>query len=540
MVKNKFLKSIFLLCLTFCFSNVYSQSLKYYLVYLKDKNHSAYFLSQAQDFLSQKAINRRINQKRSLEENDLPVSQYYIDSIQSLGLNVWLKSKWLNAVVIYTDSVSIKKLNVCSFVLKSSPISRKKSSIDFQNLNSLNIIKSMDYGSSAVQTSMIGIDKMHANGFAGQGIEIAVLDGGFNNANNLSVFDSLYLNNRILGTYDYVKKETAVYEDHEHGMMVLSALAGYSEGNLIGGAYKSKFYLLRTEDVNIESPLEEVNWLVAAEFADSVGVDIITSSLGYTDFDNTSLSHTYKDMNGNTTIISKAAKLASRKGMIVCVSAGNDGANSWKYISSPADTDSIIAVGAVDNQSKYAYFSSRGPSADGRIKPDLSAKGLGAWVANTNGTFGANNGTSFASPVLCGLVAGYWSQFPNLTNYEVIENIKKSASQYYNPDNLLGYGIPDYTIARSIVLGLENEFDGNSFKVFPNPIDGNYLTIKMLDTSKINNYEIFKIDGSSVFVPEVELLSHQLVLDVKSLVQGVYLLKLTTENTSKTVKFLRD
>lgn len=540
MVKNNFLKILLFLIVTISYSEVYSQSLKYYLVYLKDKNHSTYSLSQAQDFLSQKAINRRINQKRSLEENDLPVSQYYIDSIQSLGLNVWLKSKWLNAVVIHTDTNSIKKLKNCSFVLKTNPISRKFSQVDFQNLNSLNSIQSIDYGNSANQNQMIGIDKMHDNGFAGQGFEIAVLDGGFNNANHLSVFDSLYLNNRILGTYDYVKKETAVYEDHEHGMMVLSALAGYSEGNLIGGAYKSKFYLLRTEDVNIESPLEEVNWMVAAEFADSAGVDIITSSLGYTDFDNTSLSHTYQDMNGSTTIISKAAKLASRKGMIVCVSAGNDGANSWKYISSPADTDSIIAVGAVDNQGKYAYFSSKGPTSDGRIKPDLSAKGLGAWVANIDGTFSANNGTSFASPILCGLVAGYWSQFPYLTNYEVIENLKMSASQYSSPDNLLGYGIPNYTIAKNIILGFDDEMDKYPFRIFPNPNNGNFLTVKILDTSKIKSFEVFKIDGSSVNVSVNELLPNQLVLDVNHLVSGMYLLRLTTEKTTKIIKFSRE
>ena len=545
MVKNKFhIVLVVVLFITVSFSDIYAIGLKYYLVQLKDKNNSGYTINQPQSFLSPRALNRRNKQNIAIQMDDIPVSSYYTDSLQKLGLTVWSKSKWLNAVVIYTDITTISKVNSLSFVLGYQPLSRIENTTPcYSNLNAIkqpDASLPLNYGNSSSQNTMIGIDKMHEDGFAGQEMQIAVLDAGFNNANQLSVFDSLFINNRILATYDYVKKETSVYEDHSHGTEVLSVLAGYSEGNLIGGAYRSSFYLLRTEDGDSESLLEEFNWAVAAEFADSAGVDVIASSLGYTDFDNTALSHQYIDFNGKTTIAAKAAKAAARKGILVCVSAGNYGANAWKYISTPADTDSIITVGSVDSQGKYAYFSSIGPSADGRIKPDLVTKGLGAWVATTTGSYASSNGTSFSCPILCGLAAGYWSEFPNLTNQEVIANLKKSASQYINPDNYLGYGIPNYVTAKNMVLALEKNMDDKPFMIFPNPALTNLpLVIRMLDTSKIIQISVYKADGEIVEVVEIERLAQDVFLNITHLTQGVYFLKVMTSNQSHTQQFVK-
>lgn len=543
MEKSNILKVLFIFLYLNIYSNVFSQTSKYYLVKFNNKNNSSFTINKPSDFLSERALLRRTKQNISIQNEDLPVSTFYTDSLEKLGLNVWLKSKWLNAVVIYTDEVTIKKVNSLAFVGSYDSLTRIDNQHEkFININSIantESILAVNYGNSSNQTSMIGIDKMHQDGFAGQGIQIAVLDAGFKNANILSVFDSLYLNNRILGTYDFVAKENSVYEDHEHGMQVLSVLAGYSNSNLIGGAYRSSFYLFRTEDDNYESPLEEFNWAVAAEKADSLGVDIITSSLGYTDFDNTSLTHLRSDFDGKTTIAAKAAKIASRNGILVCVSAGNDGNKAWKYIGTPADTDSIIAVGAVDSQGKYASFSSIGPSADGRIKPDLSAKGSGAWIANTTGGFTSANGTSFASPILCGLAAGYWSAFPMLTKSEIINNLKISANQYLKPDNLLGYGIPNYTLAKNLVLNIGNEINNSPFIVYPNPIINNSeLNIKMIDSSIVTNVLVYKTDGELMNVLMTKPINNTFSIDVSAYSKGVYLLKIITQNSNKTVQFV--
>lgn len=543
MEKSNILKVLFIFLYLNIYSNVFSQTSKYYLVKFNNKNNSSFTINKPSDFLSERALLRRTKQNISIQNEDLPVSTFYTDSLEKLGLNVWLKSKWLNAVVIYTDEVTIKKVNSLAFVGSYDSLTRIDNQHEkFININSIantESILAVNYGNSSNQTSMIGIDKMHQDGFAGQGIQIAVLDAGFKNANILSVFDSLYLNNRILGTYDFVAKENSVYEDHEHGMQVLSVLAGYSNSNLIGGAYRSSFYLFRTEDDNYESPLEEFNWAVAAEKADSLGVDIITSSLGYTDFDNTSLTHLRSDFDGKTTIAAKAAKIASRNGILVCVSAGNDGNKAWKYIGTPADTDSIIAVGAVDSQGKYASFSSIGPSADGRIKPDLSAKGSGAWIANTTGGFTSANGTSFASPILCGLAAGYWSAFPMLTKSEIINNLKISANQYLKPDNLLGYGIPNYTLAKNLVLNIGNEINNSPFIVYPNPVINNSeLNIKMIDSSIVTNVLVYKTDGELMNVLMTKPINNAFSIDVSAYSKGVYLLKIITQNSNKTVQFV--
>jgi len=247
-----------------------------------------------------------------------------------------------------------------------------------------------------------------------------------------------------LGTWDFVANEASVNEDNVHGMSCLSTIAANLPGLFVGTAPKSSFYLYRTEDISGEYPIEEQNWVAAAEKADSLGVDVFSVSLGYTTFDNSSFNHDYTDMNGNTTIISKGCDLAAKKGILVVVAAGNEGNGAWKYITAPADADSVLAVGAVNTARQVAGFSSYGPSSDGQIKPDVAAVGQGAVIANQN-TGGPvfNNGTSYACPIMAGIVSCLWQAFPEVNNMTIIDEVRKSSDRANMPDDRTGYGVPN-------------------------------------------------------------------------------------------------
>ncbi|MEM9981698.1 MAG: S8 family serine peptidase, partial [Bacteroidota bacterium] len=341
-----------------------------------------------------------------------------------------------------------------------------------------------DYGKSFGQVSMLGADEMHLSGHRGQGMVVAIFDAGFNNVDEIPAFKHLFKEQRILGTYDFVKHEESVFEDDDHGRMVLSCIAAYDRGQMIGTAPEASFYLFRTEDAYSEYRVEEYNWLVAAEKADSLGVDVINSSLGYNNFDDTSMSYRYEDMDGKTAIISQAAEFASEVGMIVVSSAGNEGGNKWKYITAPADAPSVLSVGAVTSKQKIAYFSSRGNTSDGRIKPDLVAQGQSTRVVKRDGSVGAASGTSFSAPVMCGLVTSFWGANPQLTSRQVVSYLKRAGSQSVRPDATYGYGLPSYITAQNLVnrelgpYGLLTGKNANAFQVFPNPVEaGNIPTI---------------------------------------------------------------
>lgn len=427
-----------------------------YLIRFTDKNQSAFLLNDPSKFLSDRALQRRKNQNISLKENDLPVSNIYLDSLQKLGFTVLNTSKWLNAVSVQvTDTSVFQKLSGISFV---KPYSAKTfSAIRYvkrakEEVVSRNVLKAGSdfYGSSYSQIAIHHGDYLHNMGFRGQGMLIAVLDGGFNNANHMPVFDSLWLQNRVVLTRDTYKPNTDLYALDWHGSMVLSTMAGTQSGKLVGTAPMASYMLIRSENsttwngMQYEFPIEEFNWAVAAELADSTGADVITSSLGYSLFDDTTMNLTYRDMNGKTSPASIAATVAAAEGMIVLVSAGNEGNNSWKYITAPADADSILTVGAININGVRASFSSVGPTFDRRIKPDVMAVGWGAAVQEPDSVYALANGTSFSSPIMAGLTACLWQSSPTSTNMEIINAIKQSASQYNNPDSLMGYGIPDF------------------------------------------------------------------------------------------------
>ncbi len=471
-------KTVFLLTFCLFFFEALSAQNKKYIVNFKDKNNSPYTVSNPLFYLSPKAITRRAKQNISITSNDLPVNPNYIDSLIGKGAQVLYSLKWLNAAVVLADSLQMVDINTLTFVKNYDRVARemtiRESNTECITTKHKNKKSIVDYGNCYTQIHMLQADNMHSEGFHGEGIVIAVLDAGFKNASSLGYLSHLYTNSRVLATYDFVDDEIDVYDDHEHGLEVLSTIAAFQSGNLIGTAYNASFVLLRTEDDFTETEIEETNWARGAEYADSIGVDIISSSLGYSTFDNPATNHTYMDLNGNTTIASIAADLAASKGILVICSAGNEGTSAWQYLTTPADGDSVLAIGAVDANMNYASFSSLGPSSDGDVKPDLAAMGQDVIVGSTSGGFKTSSGTSFSCPLTTGLAAGIWQAFPTLTNMQIADALRKSASQYSNPDKYLGYGIPGYLKAKEYIF--DSIFNiGIDFRIFPNPIKSGYL-----------------------------------------------------------------
>lgn len=464
---------------------------KYY-VQFTDKNNSPYSIGNPSEYLSQRAIDRRAMQGIPVDEKDLPVNPAYIQGVAGSGAVILNPTKWLNGVTIYTDNpavlAAIGQLPYVSSVTKSSSklpgdeINSGEDSKPFfmnedynaspgNNLKSGYVVGSFDYGQSLNQIQMLHGDEMHMMGYRGAGKVIAVLDAGFINANVLSVFDSLWLNGQILGTYDFVDGEEISFDEHPHGTMVLSTMGGNLPGQLIGTAPKASYWLLRSEDGGSEYIIEEYNWVSAAEFADSVGADIINSSLGYTEFDDPQQNHTYSDMDGDSAPSTIGADIAASRGILVVNSLGNSGNSSWYYLGAPSDGDSVMGIGAVNANGQYASFSSHGPSYDGRVKPDVVAQGSSCYIVDPySGQFIFGSGTSFSSPILAGMAACLWQANPTHTNMQLADAIRQSGSQYLVPDDELGYGIPNFLQANNILTIIDGHDSRDmSMAVFPNP-----------------------------------------------------------------------
>ncbi|HET6226025.1 MAG TPA: S8 family serine peptidase [Bacteroidia bacterium] len=531
-----------------------------YWVTLKDKKESTFSLEQPQAFLSAKALERRERQHIPLVQNDIPVSPVYIQEIRKTGVHILHCSKWFNIVSISTDDAAkidaIKALPFVKAVQLVDHPSAKRRVSKFGTIQPLakplkeeetHGVFAYNYGYAFKQAEQLGVVCMHSKGFNGEGMTIAVLDAGFYNVNILAAFDSLRLENRLLGTRDFVTGDTMVYEDYYHGMMVLSCMAGNIPGKIVGAAPKAKYWLLRTETTDSESLQEEMNWAVGAEFADSVGADIISTSLGYSTFDDTLTNHTYKDMDGNTTIITRAADFAASKGIFVSVSAGNEGDNSdWVKITAPADGDSVLAVGAIDSVGNLAYFSSHGPSFDGRVKPNTVATGLYAAIVTTNGdVVKMGQGTSFACPITSGAVACLWQANKTKTNIELLHAIEASASMYSTPDTLKGYGIPDFCKAYSILTGIDAYLPTeNVLTVYPNPFQSGFSIAYTSSTDELITLELRDITGRLIKSQNQKVnASQQMRLNFatdKELANGVYVISLSTSKQRLYKKIIKE
>jgi serine protease AprX len=553
---NKLFTFTFAFVLLIQLSN--AQSITYWVL-LKDKNATPYSLKHPENYLSAKAIERRDRQHIAITPADFPVNPAYIQGVKNTGVQVFNCSRWFNAITVITDDPKkIKAIRALAFVKEvkqiKSPVTSKASSkfeqtdpvvITPQHDGTKSATPTYDYGASYKQANQIGVTCLHSLGYRGEGMTIAVLDAGFLNANTLHAFDSLFMENRLLGTRDFVTGDTMVFEDYSHGMNVLSSMAANLPGRIIGTAPKAKYWLLRTEDAASESLLEEVNWAVAAEFADSVGVDVINTSLGYSTFDNTADNHTYADMDGNTTIITKAADMAASKGIFVTVSAGNEAGAPWYKITAPADADSILTVGAVDSLGFIGSFSSRGPSFDGRVKPNTVARGVRTVLVNDADEIFKGNGTSFSSPVTAGAVACLWQAHKNKTNMELLQAIQKSASQFATPDSIMGYGIPDFCVASQLLTGIDKyDASDNLLTVYPNPFHNGFNIVYSSAKEETVTIELCDITGRILKSQKQKVIaSNSVKLNFtyeKELANGIYLIRLLTPESTLYKKIIKE
>ncbi len=536
----------------------FSQSDKY-VIYFSDKNGSPFSLTAPAAYLSPRAIQRRLTQNIPIQLDDLPVNQSYISQVEAQGVTVLNRSKWFNAISIQTnDTNKLNAVKALPFVSKANALNRvsktKKieplTKFDFEaKLPSIvtvaNRTAGLSYGLAENQIQMIGGNLLHDLGFQGQGMVIAVLDAGFSDADNMVVFDSLRVGSQILGTRNFVDGGTSVYGYNGHGTSVLSTMGANIPGTFVGTAPKASYYLIRSEDILSESPIEEFNWAAGVEYADSVGADVINSSLGYTTFDNFLLNHTYADQDGKTNLSSKAASRCASKGIVVVVASGNEGSSFFHYISSPADADSILAIGAVDGTGNYVGFSSTGPSFDRRVKPNVAAQGSGAIVASPGGGIGGGSGTSFASPIIAGMVACLRQANPTKNYLEIIDAIQQSASQYNTPDSLKGFGIPNFNLANILISGIKlTEKDKIGLqRVYPNPFE---KEIDFLFNSIENDnlsVQLLDISGRIVVETQQKVFHHslnsiKLSID-KNLSPGFYLLRITSALATYEQKVIR-
>ncbi|WJS92720.1 S8 family serine peptidase [Flavobacterium johnsoniae] len=513
-------------------------------VYFNAKPNAQAFFANPLTELSQKALDRRTNQNIALDITDAPLETSYVNQITaSTGITVMAQSKWLNALHIRGSQANVNALKTLAFVQKvefadkTLNITGKKVSQNQTNKTKNKLETTIDYayGSSANQIQMLNGQVLHQQNYTGEGKIIAVFDAGFPGVNTAQPFESLRNNNKILGGYDYTERNANFYTGGTHGTLVLSTMGGYKENSLIGTAPNASYYLFITEieKNNIENPLEESLWVEAAEKADALGVDIITTSLGYFgDRNESRYNHTYSDMNGITTFISRGAEIAFSKGILVFASAGNEGTQIENHIGSPADAVSVLAVGSVTATKTRSSFSSIGPSYDGRIKPDIMAQGTAAVVSSVNGTIGTANGTSFSCPIMAGMAASLWQAFPTKTNKEIRQMILASSDRFTTPDNNYGYGIPNF----GSTLSIDNFIAETAFSVYPNPVK-NTVTFSFLNQNNTASVTIYSVLGQKLI--EEKINTSNPVLSLQSLQSGLYFYSFDTENLHKTGKIIK-
>ncbi len=514
-------------------------------VFFKDKPDSAIFFSNPLSELSQRALDRRTAQNISLDIKDVPIHQAYIDQITSAtGITVKAKSKWLNCVHVRGSQTDIDALKLLTSVVdhiyyadNSFNTVGKRAQLT-KNVAVNKVLSSQinyNYGTSNNQIGMLNGVSLHQQNYTGSGKIIAVLDAGFPGVDTAQPFQRLQTNGQILGGYNYVTKSSNFYSGVQHGASVLSLMGGFTDGQLVGTAPDAQYYLYITEDDTSENPVEESNWVEAAEEADRVGVDIITTSLGYFAFDNTAYGHTYADMTGNSAFASQGANIAFSKGIIVVASAGNEGATSEPHVGVPAEALNVLAVGAVDSVKNYALFSSIGPSFDGCVKPDVMAQGQKPYVYYNGTINNIGSGTSYSCPILAGMIACLWQALPTKTAKEMKQLITQSADRYSAPTIQYGYGIPDFGLALANGLSV-NTFSKSDFVVYPNPTNDSVL-IALPGGFDSGTLIIYSILGQKVV--EENIVKQSPIISMKALNPGTYLYQIQSNGFSKSGKIIK-
>jgi len=508
----------------------------HYWVVFTNKANSPYSVDRPHEFLSARAIERRLKQGIPVTDVDLPPTPAYIDSLRvDTEAKLWYQSRWFNGALVFTNvESSLQRIIDLPFVASVElvkplpeptlehdddfevPVNKKvleqgvqqiKVYDFFENILNKRILSAweslylgQDFGFSAPTIEQVNGQGLISQGYLGQGMTIVVLDAGFLAANQMAAFGHLWNNGLIKGTRDFVDLQQNIFGSSFHGSAVLSVMAAKRPGELFGTATEASYWLVRTEDAATEYRIEEYNWLVGAELADSLGADVINSSLGYTRFDDPIQNYTYSQLDGQTTVVARAANLAFERGILVVNSAGNYALQPWRYIGSPADSFGALSIGAVEISGDRATFSSFGPSADGRIKPDVMAHGRQVPVANTAGGISLANGTSFSSPVIAGLAAALWQKHPLATAANIKKAIIESGNRFLFPDTVFGHGIPDFSWASRL---LKYNFQPEKHLVlFPNPIKPDSFVSFFSEKEQNVKIEIFDIRGQTVFVKD--------------------------------------
>lgn len=542
--KNNLMKRLYLLFIVFssCYGFAQTQDA---LVYFADKEDVLASIANPISIMTQAAIERKTNQGIVIDERDVPLNETYKTTVaNSAGITVLAKSKWMNAVYVRGTRSQIDNLLNLPFVSdvefmdRNLNVNFQRAALDdkFEIETSQRIV--YNYGAAENQTEMIGVDYLHEQNYNGEGITVAFMDNGYPNVLYNPAYAQMRNEGRLLGYYDFVDRVANPNGTGSHGSNTLSDAAAFLDGQFVGTAPKASYYLFVTEDGRQESPVEEAYWVEALERADSLGVYVTNTSLGYQAFDNPNYSYRYSDLDGQTAIGSRGANHGFDKGLINVTSAGNSATN-FGYVGSPGDAPGAFTIGAVDEFEGYAYFSSYGPTYDGRVKPDVMAQGYNVAIVDQNGSVGISNGTSYSSPIIAGAVASLWQAFPHRKNEVIMQAIRESASLYNSPTGEMGYGIPDFADAldRLIQLDVEDNMRETLFALYPNPVVDK-INISFPNNSEKADFTLYDVLGKKVLQKTVTAFKNQ--VDVSHLTSGLYIASLTSNNKTTSFKIIKE
>jgi len=510
-------------------------------VYFNDKPNKAAFYANPLLELSQKSLDRRTALGIALNDQDAPIEQSYIQNLQNLGFTITDYSKWLNGVAVNANQAQVNLIKAQPFVQSIESFAKNSSLVlKTQNTNKWENFEEaqknltiFDYGSGSEQIDQINLRPLHLAGFTGNGVAIAVIDTGFPTVNTGSAFSRLRNNNKIKDVYDFVAKNTDVYNIslNNHGTVVLGAIGGYIQDSFVGSAPDADVYLYRSENAAVEIPEEELYWIEAAEEADRKGVDIITTSLGYNVFDDPKYNYTYANMNGTTSFIARGSEIAVNKGIFVLIAAGNSGEQTWHYITTPSDNEKVFSIGAVTFAGSSSSFSSYGPNSSGIIKPDASARGTASSTVNNN-SLTTVSGTSIATPIAAGGVACLIGAFPTMSRDLMRTKLRQTASLYPNHTDQMGFGILNFGNLYNSVLNTSELVKKDKLAIFPNPVKS---ILNIASEGNVLSLEIFDNLGRSIIKAK-----NKKSVNVEDFPKGTYYLKIQTEDKMYYEKFIKE
>ena len=522
-----------------------------YWVQFTDKNNTPYSINKPEEFLSDRAIQRRQDYGIAIDQYDIPVNTSYLQAVAQTGATILNPSKWLNGVTVEVTSTSVlQAIEALPFVqktrvLEDDPIKQRIKEDTYFSDNFVPVSENNNdirsyYGYATPQIQQLNGIALHTLGFKGQGMWIGICDAGYDYVDQHEAFQSMYNEDRFLGAKDFVYKNGVVYTDSSHGTSCLGLMAGNVPDKYVGTAPLASYFLCRTENVNSENVLEEYNWVSAAEYLDSIGIDVISTSLGYIAFDNSQFDHVYSDLDGETCVITIGSEIACSRGILCITSAGNDGGNAFPYISAPADGEHVLTIGAVGTDGERAYFSSIGPTYDGRIKPDIMAHGYGTTVVSPGeGAYYDGSGTSYACPVLAGMATCLWQARKELHASEIRDALRESGNMT-TPDNYYGYGIPDFMEALNALFLEENsDFVINSvISVYPNPSNG-VVGVKLEIEGKAD-VKVYNQIGKLLYNNTITNADNNgLDVFLSNLDEGMYFIKVIGDEKNIATKFIK-